>query len=150
MSINLEEIILDSFLHIEICNYLTIKETINISFLTKKIYLNENNKKYSKDLIKKKSIKIIINIFKKYLLLIKKLYNEIYFDTLYENKKFVALYYFKFYEKKYIKSFYNINVPWKKSIIDKYKTKFTENPSRFDLFHLLKNIPTEETLAIGW
>lgn len=149
-NINLENIILDSFFHIEIGNYLSIKDIKNVSFLTKKIYLNQNNNKYSKYLIIKKSIKIIINFFKKYLILMKKINNNMDDYYLYDDKKLVALYYFKFYEKNYIKSFYNINISWKKDIVDKYKTKFTENPNRFDLYNLIKLIPVKDTMAIGW
>lgn len=148
MSINLEKIVLDSPMYMEICNYLQIKDIKNTYILTKKIYLNENNIKYSKYLIRSKGIKIIINFFKKYLYEIKKLNDNNYY--LYEDKRLVALYYFKFYEKEYIKSFYNINVIWKKKIIDKYKTKFTENPTRFDLYNLIKIMSIEDTISIGW
>ena len=142
MSINLEKIILDSPIQMEICNYLKISDIKKISFLTKTIYLNKNNNNYSKSLIKEKSIKIIINFFRKYLNMIKN-------DKL-NDKISLALYYFRYYEKDYIKSFYNINVDWKKIIINKYKTKFTDNPTRFDLYHLIKLIPVDETYAIGW
>ena len=142
MSINLEKIILDSPIQMEICNYLKISDIKKISFLTKTIYLNKNNNNYSKSLIKEKSIKIIINFFRKYLNMIKN-------DKL-SDKMSLALYYFRYYEKDYIKSFYNINEDWKKIIINKYKTKFTDNPTRFDLYHLIKLIPVNETYSIGW
>ena len=144
MSINLEKIILDSPIQIEICNYLKISDIKNIHFLTKNIYLNKNNNNYSKSIIKEKSIKIIIFFFKKYLKMIKKMNNNL------NNKLSLALYYFRYYEKDNIESFYNINVSWKKIIIDKYKTKFTDNPTRFDLYNLIKLIPVDETYSIGW
>jgi hypothetical protein len=150
MSINLEKIILDSPIYIEICNYLQIKDIKNTYILTKKIYCNKNNENYSKYLIKSKSIKIIIHFFKKYLIMIKKINNNQDDYYLNNDKKFIALYYFKFYDKKYIKSFYNMSIPWKKDIINKYKTKFTENPTRFDLYNLIKLMPIEDTLSVGW
>ena len=65
-------------------------------------------------------------------------------------KKMLALYYFKYYDKQFIDIIYNKLHGYKKSIIEKYKTKYTNNPSRYDLYFLLKKIPISDVMTIGW
>ena len=48
------------------------------------------------------------------------------------------------YPKIYINSWYNMGQGWKKDTIDSY------NPTRLDLFILIKNMKIGDTFAIGW
>ena len=46
--------------------------------------------------------------------------------------------------------FYNISILWKRQIIDKYKLKFTDNPSKYDFFNLIKRMALDDIVSIGW
>ena len=75
-------------------------------------------------------------------------FNKIIYNSLYDNNlftsKIVASYYFMMYPKIYINSWYNMGQGWKKDTIDSY------NPTRLDLFILIKNMKIGDTFAIGW
>jgi len=62
----------------------------------------------------------------------------------------LAFQFFRYYEKKYIKLWYNNHIEWKKKIIDKYKIKHTESPTRLELFKLILKIPIDDVSSIGW
>ena len=132
-----------------VLDYLSLKDIKNIIFLSKNILY----KRYIRKLIKNRSCIFIFNIMLKNKNILKHI-TQHNFDTLYMNntltKKTVALYYFKFYEKRFINAIYNEQRGGKKEIIDTYKDKITENPTRYDLYFLLKKIPIYDVLYIGW
>ena len=112
-------------------------------------------KRYVRKLIQNRAYILIFNLMLKNKNILKHI-TQHNFDTLYMNntltKKTVALYYFKFYEKRFINAIYNEQHSGKKEIIDTYKDKdkITENPTRYDLYFLLKKIPIHDVLYIGW
>ena len=64
--------------------------------------------------------------------------------------RYCAFYYFKYYHKNYINGWYNNNIDWKGAIIKRYKKKHTNDPTRYDLFNLIKYLDPYDTIAIGW
>ena len=58
------------------------------------------------------------------------------------------------FNKENIINFYNMQISWKRKIIDeyklKYKLKFTDNPSKYDFFNLIKIMKLDDLITIGW
>ena len=132
-----------------ILEYLSLKDINNVIFLSKNILY----KRYIRKIIKNKASISIFNLMLKNRNILKNITHD-NIDILFENniltKKTFALYYFKFYEKRFINAIYNEQHGDKKEIIDRYKDKITENPSRYDLYLLFKKIPIYDVLYIGW
>ena len=149
-----EKIILDFNMHTLICEFLTIKSTKSLFLTNKKIYKDDITRKYYYFILINKAKKIIFNFFKKIKNTLKIINNTTYNSLIYDNKIptriFLAYYYFKYYPKRHINELYNMNCIWKKAIIDKYKKKETNNPTRFDLFNLIRKIPVNDVFSIGW
>jgi hypothetical protein len=131
--------------------YSNISEFLNPSdiknLLKTSKFLNKNVefKKYTRELIFNKSANIVISFWRKYVVICKA-----YLNISFLTKKYVSFYFFKYLDKEHINNWYNINIGWKKKIIDKYKIKKTETPTRLDLYILIKKIPVEDVLSIGW
>jgi hypothetical protein len=141
---------LDIYIYISILNYLNINDLKSI------LSIDFKNKKYINELLIFKSSKIIKTFIKRTSYILKNLneYNNILY---YDNRiscKYIALYYIKHYTKDNIIRFYNIQILWKKKIIDKYKLeyklKFTDNPSKYDFFNLIKRMELNDIVTIGW
>lgn len=144
------EIIFEDFIYSRVCEYLSINDNKKLSFVNKKVYKNLLNKKIRRFYIFKKSTLIITNLMKNYLFKIKIL-NLYYINgSIPISKKINALMFYRYYEKKYINGWYNIHIPWKKNLINKYKKKITTSPSRLDLYLLIKDMDIIETISIGW
>lgn len=146
-------IIEDSPLFSEIGSYLNIKDIENIFYLNKKIYKNKNNKFYTKLLIQNKSSIKIVNFFKRTICIFRYI-EKINWEGKLKNtnltKKITALYYFKYYDKEYTNSWYNLQIQWKKDILDQYGRKNIENPTKYDLFKLMKVMNPNDVFTIGW
>ena len=121
-----------------------------------KIFINNNHtmKIYIEHIIRDNA-SIIISKFIKNMIkqknMIKYIVND--FENIVITKKTLAMYYYLYYEKRHINSFYNNNCTWKSQIIKKYKDENNDennNPSRIDLFNLIKNIPVNDVMSIGW
>jgi hypothetical protein len=149
----LEKNLLNSHLHIVIGEYLSLNDNINLITISKKIYYNKINKYYCKYVITNLAKKIITRFIIK-IYYFKKMITEddciMYINNNTLTKRYLALYYFKFYDKIHINNWYNFIPGLKRIIIEKYKTKITNNPNSFDLYNLIKRIPVEDTLFIGW
>ena len=144
------EIIFEDFIYSRVCEYLSINDNKKLSLVNKKVNKNILNKKIRKFYILKKSTVIITNLMKNYLFKIKIL-NLYYINGLIPIlKRINALMFYRYYEKEYINGWYNIQIPWKKNLIDKYKKKLTTTPSRLDLYLLIKDMDIIETSSIGW
>ncbi len=149
----LEKNILNSYLHINIGKYLSLIDNINLILCSKKLFNNKINRyccKYLIDYLSKRIIyRFIIKIyyFKK---IITEYDCDMYLQSNTLTRRYLALYYFKFYGIKYVNDWYNLNPGRKGVIVDKYKTKITDKPNSFDLYNLIKRIPVEDTLFIGW
>ena len=146
-----KDILLEQPFHIIIGNYLNYDDNKKILLLNKLIINNKINISYSIKLIYVKSSKIIFNFMKKYLeysRYITNIENLEIFNLI--TKKIIASYYFKFYDKKSINSLYNNQTGLKKNIIDLYKTKNIDNPSRIDLYNLIRKMPINDIAYIGW
>ena len=132
-----------------VLDYISLKDIKNVIFLSK----NTLYKKYLCKLIKNRVFTPIFNIMIKNRNILKNITSN-NFDMLYLNnfltKKTIALYYFKFYEKIFINAIYNEQHGNKREIIDRYKDKITDNPTRYDLYNLLKKIPIHDIIYIGW
>ena len=119
-------------------DFLRFKDIINLSMVSKLLHRH----KYKNNSIKNRSSYIIFNFIKRVR------FNKIIYNSLYDNNlftsKIVASYYFMMYPKIYINSWYNMGQGWKKDTIDSY------NPTRLDLFILIKNMKIGDTFAIGW
>jgi len=144
------EIIFEDFIYSRVCEYLSINDNKKLSLVNKKVNKNILIKKIRKFYILKKSTVIITKLMKIYLFKIKILnlyYINGHIPIL---KRINALMFYRYYEKKYINGWYNIQIPWKKNLIDKYKKKLTTTPSRLDLYLLIKDMDIIETSSIGW
>lgn len=129
-----------------ISEFLNPSDIKNLLKINKFLYKNIDFRKYIRELIFNKSANIIISFWKKYIILCKSCKN-ISFST----RKNTALFFFRYINNDdHINNWYNINIEWKKKIIDKYKIKKTDAPTRLDLYILIKKIPVEDVLSIGW
>ena len=148
----IEKNIIESPIYIIMGEYLNISDNINLFTSIKKICKNSINIEYSFFLIKKKAITIIKRTIKKYITLKRTIIN--YFDTLVRStlitRRSLAIYYFVKYKKIHINGFYNFDNDIKINIINKYKDKITDNPSRLDLFNLIKKMNIHDVYYIGW
>lgn len=144
------DILIEQPFHIIIGEYIGLNDNRNLISLNKEIYNNKISKTYFKKIVIEKSKKIIFNFMKKIVNHMKYV-NKAYEDEIITRKN-IALYYFKNYDKEYIKEWYNINIVWKKRILDKYKKNddIKENPSRYDLFKLIRKMDINHTYSIGW
>lgn len=147
------DIFIDNYLYINICDYLKLDEIKNLFYSIKKICKNKNNIQYTKRIILNKSSIKISELIKKYINLLKFINGDNY-EILIENnrltRKFNALFFFRFYDKIYINNWYNQIPIWKKDLINKYKKKYTNNPTKYDLYYLIKSMPIKDVLSIGW
>jgi len=149
----LEKNILSNYLYINIGKYLSLNDNINLIYSSKKIFNNKINRYCCKYLIDYLSKKIILRFIIK-IYYFKKIITEddcnMYLQSNTLTKRYLALYYFKFYGIKYVNDWYNFNPCRKRDINEQYKTKITDKPNSFDLYNLIKRIPVEDTLYIGW
>ena len=137
---------LDTYTYIAVLDYLNIFELKSV------LSIDLKNKKYIHYLLRCKASSIIKTFIKRTTYILKNLneYNNILY---YDNKisiKYIALYYIKYYTKENMIKFYNISILWKRQIIDKYKLKFTDNPSKYDFFNLIKRMALYDIVSIGW
>ena len=137
---------LDIYIYISVLDYLNIYDLKSI------LSIDLKNKKYINELLIFKSSKIIQTFIKRTSYILKNIheYNNILY---YYNKisiKYIALYYIKHYTRDNIINFYNIPILWKRKIVDKYKLKFTDNPSKYDFFNLIKRMELDDIVTIGW
>jgi len=128
-----------------ICEFLNPSDIKNLINSNKLLNNNIAFKLYIKKIILNRSTNILINFWRDYVSMCK-----IYRDDVYLTKKALAFQFFRYYEKKYIKLWYNNHIEWKKKIIDKYKIKHTESPTRLELFKLILKIPIDDVSSIGW
>ena len=158
----IDKYISEQLSYYDICEYLNIDDIKSFGMINKSMYNNLINKQ----------IRFRITYFKKYLSpcaiiirFMRKLYlklttivnyQNIQFQSmLHENNYFnlidnktIALYYFKHYN--YVKEWLKPKVGWKKDLIDSYNFKINENPTRFDLYKLLKIMNKNDIFMIGW
>jgi hypothetical protein len=160
---NFMDIIIEQPFHIIIGEYLDISDNKNLMKLNKEIYNNKISNNYFKRIITAKAKKILMIFMKKYVNYIKynnNIHNNIHND-MYDlrinkistliTKKMNALYYFRNYEKQYINMWYNMNIPFKKALLDKYKNNNNvDNPTRYDLYYLIKKMDIDDVYLIGW
>ena len=119
--------------------------------LSKNIY--NNNKKFGYKIINDRIIKaskVILKFMKNYTMFMSINNNIDINNYINVTRKNMAVYYFRHYPKKYINSWYNIKISRKQQLIDDYKTYYTENPTRFDLYNLIKKMPINIVSDIGW
>lgn len=149
--------ILHTGLYKEILPYLYGKDLLYLSILNKYIY----DEKYIQNYLFKKS-SCIIKLFKRYHTLNSFIDKE--YDTLqcdHHNRygsylecslarKYHAMLYYSFYLKEHRYILYNRQIGWKKDIVDFYKKKDTDKPTKYDLYLLIKNMPISEAILIGW
>lgn len=144
-----ENTIINTNVYQIVLNYLSLKDIKNVIFLSKNLLY----KRYIRKLIKNRAFIPIFNLMFKNRNILKNItshnINLLFVNNILTKKTF-ALYYFKFYEKRFINSIYNEQHGDKKAIIDNYKDKITENPTRYDLYLLLKKIPVHDVIYIGW
>lgn len=143
----------DSPLFSIIGSYLNIKDIENIFYLNKKICKNKNNKLYTRLLIRDKGAVKIVNFFKRSICIFRYI-EKINFEKKLKStnliKKITALYYFKYYDKESTNYWYNIQIQWKKDILDQHGRKNIENPTKYDLFNLMKVMNPNDVFTIGW
>jgi hypothetical protein len=113
------DIIFEDFIYSRVCDYLNINDNKELSLVNKKVYNNVLNKKIRRFHIFKRSSELITALMRKYTCKIR--FVNFYFrnEEKINSKKMNALIYYRYYEKKHINSWYNIEIPWKKKIIDK-------------------------------
>lgn len=136
-----------------IISFLSLKDNKKLLLLNKKINSYLKNCRIRKVIMYDIYTNIIVRLFQKYKSYINVLQSDTFINLYIENKvvkKMNAFYYFRFYQKQHIQLWYNLQVGWKKNILDKYKKKKIDNPSRYDLYHFIKKIDVEETSMIGW
>jgi len=148
-----EKNILGKNTHSLIGKYLSIKDNFSFIAVTNNINNNNENKICFNHLIKTIAQKIIFRFMIKIKKFLEMVTEEIYLNMITSKtltKRYLALFYFKFYDKRLINLWYNHELPIKKSIIDTYKIKITDFPSKFDFFNLIKKIPICDVFYIGW
>ena len=146
-----KDILLELPFHFIIGDYLNYRDNKKILLLNKSISCNKINISYYMKIVYVKSRKIIFNFMKNYLEYSRYIKNIYDLETSnLVTKKIIASYYFKYYDKKYIKSLYNDQVGLKKNIIELYKTENIDNPSRLDLYYLIRKMPLNDINYIGW
>ena len=138
----MNSIIFNDILYFKISDYLNINDNRNLSYINKHIYYEKTNRKIRYYIIQNKGSFIISRFLKNYL--------NIYLDEIIIIKRLNAIYYYKNYEKIYINGWYNCITKWKQHILMKYKTKYTNNPTRLDICNLIKKMPICEVQSIGW
>jgi thiaminase len=116
--------------------------------LNKNLNKNRLDKNYSNYIVKNSSAYVITRFMRK-LCICLKTYKEI-IDNIEITQKTLALYYFIFYTKKYINNWYNNSIQWKKDIILSYNPKNIVNPTRFDIYSLIKRMAMNDVYSIGW
>ena len=141
---------------LDIYNYISIIDYLNIYDLKSILSIDLKNKKYIHYLLRCKASHIIKTFIKRTFYIFKNIneYNNIIYYSDKMSIKYIALYYIKYYTRDNIINFYNIPILWKREIIDKYKLeyklKFTDNPSKYDFFNLLKRMELDDIVTIGW
>lgn len=133
------------YIYILVNDFLTIKELKNLLKICPK-----NNIEYIQHYIKKRSIKKIVNFIT---------YSKLFLSNILKNndlfltRKHAAFYFFKNYDLN-INLWYNMEIPWKRKILDLYKEKYnlkkTDNPNKYDLFKLQNKMNIEDILSIGF
>jgi hypothetical protein len=129
--------------------YLNIEDNKNMLLLNKSIFSNKTNKQYFTKIIKYIAYNIITNFMKRYTYFSKYTKNNIDSDLKF-TKKMNAVYYFQTYQQKYIDDFFNMDIPWKKNIIDTYQTNKLSIYTRLDLYNLIKIMNISDVYNIGW
>lgn len=137
---------------LDIYTYISVLDYLNISDLKSILSIDLKNKKYIHYLLRRKSLSIIKSFIKRTTYILRNLneYNNILYYANKMSSKYIALYYIKHYTKENIISFYNIQILWKRKIIDKYKLKFTDNPSKYDFFNLITRMELDDIVTMGW
>jgi hypothetical protein len=157
MNNTFETTLIDTGLYKELVPYLLGKDLINLLLVNKYIY----NEGFIKNYLDKKTQSIIC-LFKKYHILNSFIDNE--FNTISDNyfrlnrsfidcpitRKYQAMLYYSFYHREYRYIWYNGQIGWKKVIVDTYKKKHTDEPSKYDLYVLIKSMSVNESMLIGW
>lgn len=129
-------------------DYLNPNDIKNIIKTNKILYNNDKLVLYSKQLILNRCANLLINFWKRYISITKIFRNNIFEYNI--TRRVIAFIFFKNYEKELIKIWYNNEIEWKKEILDKYKIKYTDYPTRLDIYKLILRIPVSETLSLGW
>jgi hypothetical protein len=145
-----------------VCEYLNINDIKSFGLTNKSLYNNIINKQirfrniYFKKYLSPSSI--IIRFMRKLYLKLKNIvnYQNIQFQSMFhENNYFnlidnktIALYYFKHYN--YVKAWLKPSAGWKKDLIDSYNFNIPLNPTRFDLYKILKVMNKNDIFMIGW
>lgn len=147
----MKQFIYDSDLYMPICEFLDICSLKKFALVNKEYYYNTKHKIIRNYIFKNIHFNIIIRFMKKICLLKKRIELLNNYDRIKTPHK-MALFYFFYYSNLYISNYFNINVEWKKNIIDKYNTAnlIKNNYNKFDLFYLLKKMTIEEINLVGW
>lgn len=150
MSISLfEQNISDQPFYYMIGCYLNIEDNKNMLLLNKNIFSNKSNKQYVSKIIKYIAYNIITKFMKRYTYFSK--YTKYRIDSNLDfTKKMNAVYYFQTYQRKYINDWFNIDISWKKDIIDTYHTNQLTTYTRLDLYNLIKIMSISDVFNIGW
>jgi hypothetical protein len=128
---------------------LSLKDIQNVIFLNKSIFKNIDRKSLNY-IVKNIASKLIIKNIKSFTFYLKNINvnNNNFIDNIFKN----AVYFYKYYPKRFINEYYNMNT--QNNIIEickeKYNLKITDNPSRYDLFNLVKNLNFNDLLFLGW
>ena len=143
-----EKKFLQNTLCIDVYSYLNINSVKNMSELNKNINKNKLDKTYGNFIVKNCSAYVITSFMRKFSIFIKK--NKETFNNTRISQKTNALFYFIHYPKRHIDSWFNNTIQWKKDIILSYNPKNIENPTRFDLYNLIKKMNVNDVYSIGW
>jgi len=131
-----------------ICEYLDIKDTISLLLSSKAICNNKINRHFTRNNIRLKASNIIKRFMERYTLFM--INNSNHPVTEWTTRRNVAAFYFRHYPKNCIHPWYNTNTGAKKDMVDEYITLHTDSPTRLDLFNLIRKMPAENVLYVGW
>jgi len=163
--INYQYVFTESFLYYYILSkYLTLNDIKNLSYISKYTLMNAVNIDFRIRRSKKIYANIIINFLKRANNTLKRLTYDLYgytFSNLddFPNvtnrylKRLFCIYMAK--GDRHYKSWYiGINgydgPGWKNDILRKYNRRIIDEPSRYDYFKLIKQMPMDEIYDIGW
>ena len=157
MKYTFETTLINTYLYKELVPYLLAKDLINLLLVNKEIYNDPFIKKYIH-----KNSSYIIKLFKKYHVLnsfIENEFNDLSYNYLKLHRRFLecslarkyqAMLYYSFYTREFRYIWYNEQSGYKKDIIDRYKKKITHEPTKYDLYILIKSMSISESTLIGW
>ncbi len=141
----------NSGLILNIIEFLPFKDIHSVHLLNKSIYRGIDKKELIY-VLKNRAKYTIYKSLRSYVNFLRNINEE---EQMQRTQKELALYYYKYYPRDCINEYYNTDGYGRKSNIirqckNQNNLRDTDNPSRYDLYQLVKNLDVQDTYYIGW